>query len=288
MQTSLELNVGRPTRTRKHESRTFGYPNDEGQIRFAVACRCGLNVVDLATEEEAREHERQHTDPSYTRPVRAEVLYTKRGEAVTLTCSDVDAYKVLLARSEEILVGRGRRDDFLMSLVDFYAAKGRFSQGQRVWAHKLAQQLTARAEKPATPTTGETFPRLVEMLRTASESLKHPRIVGRFDEGALRINLAGERARFPGSLNVTSEGSFDDRTWYGRIHADGRWEPSKSCPAWVTTRLREFNADPASVAKLQGQKYGACCFCSRELITTESVTAGYGPVCAEKYGLPWG
>jgi len=31
-----------------------------------------------------------------------------------------------------------------------------------------------------------------------------------------------------------------------------------------------------------------CCFCGRELDTAESISVGYGPVCADKHGLPWG
>jgi hypothetical protein len=31
-----------------------------------------------------------------------------------------------------------------------------------------------------------------------------------------------------------------------------------------------------------------CCFCGRDLDTAESISVGYGPVCAAKYGLPWG
>ena len=33
---------------------------------------------------------------------------------------------------------------------------------------------------------------------------------------------------------------------------------------------------------------GTCCFCMADLSTPESVTAGYGPQCAAKLGLPWG
>lgn len=33
---------------------------------------------------------------------------------------------------------------------------------------------------------------------------------------------------------------------------------------------------------------GNCCFCNRLLTTTESVSMGYGPHCAKRYGLPWG
>src|SRR5262245_27788849 len=31
-----------------------------------------------------------------------------------------------------------------------------------------------------------------------------------------------------------------------------------------------------------------CFICGRNLDTAESIDAGYGPVCADKYGLPWG
>lgn len=46
--------------------------------------------------------------------------------------------------------------------------------------------------------------------------------------------------------------------------------------------------DPADVARLHGQRTGRCCFCRKPLITNESVTMGYGPVCADNWGLPWG
>ena len=37
-----------------------------------------------------------------------------------------------------------------------------------------------------------------------------------------------------------------------------------------------------------GRTVGTCCFCLAGLSTPESVAAGYGPVCAERFGLPWG
>lgn len=37
-----------------------------------------------------------------------------------------------------------------------------------------------------------------------------------------------------------------------------------------------------------GKVTGACVFCSRLLTDERSVSAGYGPVCAEREGLPWG
>jgi hypothetical protein len=37
-----------------------------------------------------------------------------------------------------------------------------------------------------------------------------------------------------------------------------------------------------------GKMVGRCCFCSTPIDTKESIAAGYGPVCAQYRGLPWG
>lgn len=56
-------------------------------------------------------------------------------------------------------------------------------------------------------------------------------------------------------------------------------------------KIRELTADmvvsPEQAAKF-GKLYGICCFCSRTLTDERSIGVGYGPVCAEHYGLPWG
>lgn len=52
--------------------------------------------------------------------------------------------------------------------------------------------------------------------------------------------------------------------------------------------IQFFNDDPAEAAKLYGKMTSRCCFCGHELSTGESVAVGYGPICAEHFGLPWG
>jgi hypothetical protein len=46
--------------------------------------------------------------------------------------------------------------------------------------------------------------------------------------------------------------------------------------------------NPAAAGKAYGQRVGNCSFCSLPLEDGRSVHVGYGPVCAEKWGLPWG
>lgn len=56
----------------------------------------------------------------------------------------------------------------------------------------------------------------------------------------------------------------------------------------VLDALLAIAADPAKVAGQNGIATGTCAFCGRALSTRESRSVGYGPECAEKWGLPWG
>ena len=37
-----------------------------------------------------------------------------------------------------------------------------------------------------------------------------------------------------------------------------------------------------------GKDMGQCCYCGKQLDDKRSKEVGYGPVCAEHFGLPWG
>ena len=51
--------------------------------------------------------------------------------------------------------------------------------------------------------------------------------------------------------------------------------------------LDTLMSNPISESALRGKEYGRCCFCNRELDNEGSIQHGYGPICAEKWGLPW-
>ena len=46
--------------------------------------------------------------------------------------------------------------------------------------------------------------------------------------------------------------------------------------------------DPLQAAKSSAALSGICTFCGAELTDDRSKQAGYGPVCAENFNLPWG
>jgi len=269
----------------KHQTKVWQYGNTE----WAISCTCGFNQAPVMQDEaEALIH--NHTLPSF-KATQEEILVTSKGDEVKITMTDAEAVKILARENDRRLDARRSINTFADSLCLQFGTRGKLSDVQRSWLHKMANETVERTStpKPEPRLSEQTFPRLVEMLQHAQTHLKHPRILVGMDQGTIRLNIAGSRAKVPGSLNVTSDGTFESRTWYGRIHPDsGQFEASRSCPSWVVEALVEFNADPAKAAAVQGQRYGHCCFCSRELITTESVTVGYGPICADKYGLPWG
>ena len=57
--------------------------------------------------------------------------------------------------------------------------------------------------------------------------------------------------------------------------------------AKLMSELEAFMEHPISESALHGREYGRCCFCNRELDNEGSIFHGYGPICAENWGLPW-
>jgi hypothetical protein len=127
---------------------------------------------------------------------------------------------------------------------------------------------------------------IVAMFDRARQHLRYPAVV----LDGFRVNVAGDRAREPGSLTITSpaKGADGRRAWLGRVTLAGQFEPARETPADLGDKLRAFAADPAGVAAYYGRLHGACCFCRKPLRDERSTAVGYGPNCAENFGLPWG
>jgi len=75
--------------------------------------------------------------------------------------------------------------------------------------------------------------------------------------------------------------------YYGNIIGD-KYYSSRYAKDGVTAELLLLSLDPITVLAQYGKDSGVCCFCRRELTDERSVNVGYGPICAEYYGLPWG
>lgn len=179
---------------------------------------------------------------------------------------------------------------FAGSLLDQLGRRG-LSEKQAHWLGVLAERAVPKAA-PAAP-AGPKFDltAILTMFAGAGASLKRPALVIASPEaGKIRVSVAGESSREPGTIVVTTAGSFATRAYLGRIRLDGSWVPSgttmrRDNADSVLALLMRFAADPATVAREFGRETGACSFCSKELTDPTSIVLGYGPVCAKKWGL---
>lgn len=140
---------------------------------------------------------------------------------------------------------------------------------------------------------------LMTLFQRAGTHLRNPRItlgipVNRpgntiasgnpFTSVTLKLMTRGAN---PGSISIQT-GGWPNGIWYGRVEPNGRLVRSRVMTEAVMELVRELAADPVAAALRYASLTGQCCFCNLPLSTPESTTAGYGPVCAQHYGLPWG
>lgn len=181
--------------------------------------------------------------------------------------------------------GEFRDPAFALSVLASYKTAERkgleMAPAMRYWLHKLAQPAAPKAPAVTLEVSG-----IVRMFAKAGAALKRPAVVITSGDLSVRISVASGRSRYAGQLMVASP-SYGD-AYYGRIDQDGGWHPSASSTQAVLDLLVAFAADPEQVAAAHGRQTGACCFCSRHLEDARSTSVGYGPVCAERYGLRWG
>jgi hypothetical protein len=114
-------------------------------------------------------------------------------------------------------------------------------------------------------------------------------------KGAERISITLDAAggiRFgmsrSGKIYVSDAGDFFSRTDYGYIPVDGNEIILRDEVApEVALAVAAIAADPVTAIVRYGHLTGKCSFCCRPLTDGGSIEHGYGPICADKYGLPW-
>jgi len=145
--------------------------------------------------------------------------------------------------------------DFAQSLADFYAKKGYLTEKQEASARKMHAKCTAKktaAKAPALAADG--------IFAKGDEVYK-------VQWNQNHTSLYAKRLVEDGS----AKGFCWEYVGKGPLH-----------------HLTEDDRLTAEKAKSLGALYGVCVFCSATLTDEASIAAGYGPVCAENNGLPWG
>ena len=126
------------------------------------------------------------------------------------------------------------------------------------------------------------YAEIFKLFTRAATHLRYPAINMRRKNGdKLRIYLATK-----GYIAITLNGEY-----VGKLPAADKNIILYDSPLFnhneLMSELEAFMKRPISESALQGKEYGRCCFCNRELDNEGSIQHGYGPICAEKWGLPW-
>jgi len=182
-----------------------------------------------------------------------------------------------------------RDKGFAADLIKAHKRYGSWTPKQAYWADKLCKRVDA-AQQPQLKLEPGELESIIELLSVKGKSAKWPKIALTTPDGKeVRLAVAGNRARHPGSVNVTDNAPYHQATWYGRIHTDGRFEGhfNNPMPADIWQLLKAFAENPAAMAKHHGQVTGHCSFCNRKLKDDRSLQAGYGPHCAKAHNLEW-
>lgn len=165
------------------------------------------------------------------------------------------------------------------------AAHRDLSPKQIAWVHIIVAEHEAPKKAPV---ASEQMPRLRAMMDQAAKALKFPKIHLAAGEQPIRLAVAGERSKAPGTIHITDGGPYGQNTYFGRISLEGGLFPSQAMTPEVLEALRRMDQDPEACATAHGHATGSCCFCNRELTDSRSVAMGYGPTCADNWGLAWG
>lgn len=123
----------------------------------------------------------------------------------------------------------------------------------------------------------------------AATELQKPRVkLGKIGGFKVKLYRAGERSRYEGDVQVVEDVPWgQDSEYFGRISDEG-FHRSRSCTDEIAAELVAFAQDPSKGAIRAAKRIGHCCFCTTQLTDARSLYAGYGPICAGHYGLPWG
>ena len=181
---------------------------------------------------------------------------------------------------------------FAADLLACLKKKGTLSEKQWLWVRKLADAaelaLVPDFTQDVAPPPAVGLEPLLALFDHASKYLKFPKITFQYGDDLLQLSLAGKGSSQPGSIGVTDGKGYHKSKWFGRITKDGLWDPSPKATEELADFLVLLAQDPKGTVSAHGHKSGHCSFCSLPLTDERSVVSGYGKVCAQRWGLPWG
>lgn len=175
--------------------------------------------------------------------------------------------------------------EFAASLIQQHMTKKSLSDKQWYWVERLVEEAGAPVEAMPTADVGD-FAGVIALFDFAKSKLKWPKITLETPDGVkVQLSVSGPSAKHPGTVNVTDGRPYGQNTWYGRVFTDGTYQKSGQSTDALVDFLKLLSLNPAQIAVAYGHSHGHCCFCNTKLTAPNSKAAGFGPVCADNWGL---
>ena len=168
--------------------------------------------------------------------------------------------------------------DFLQSLMDTIYKYGELSEKQLAAVQKGMAKAKEWEAKKNKPKARIDLTPIREKLAKGKEKLKKP-VIRAGD--TFKFTFAPETGKNAGYVYVRHHDQY-----IGKVAENGDFFPYQATPEQITY-LKEFAKDPIKELKTYGRNTGNCGLCGRGLSVKESVKRGYGPICADNYGLPY-
>lgn len=164
-------------------------------------------------------------------------------------------------------------------MYDPSALTGKFAEDYRRFGGLTSDQIRD-FDKPAPQQAKPecNVDHIVQAFRIAqSKGVARPKIL----LDGFRFKLAPDYGVNKGALYITL--TDDPQTYLGKIQ-NGRFLPVAACSSQQKERIVAAATDPFGSVVAFGKQFGRCSICARLLTDPESVAAGIGPICREKFG----
>jgi hypothetical protein len=199
--------------------------------------------------------------------------------------ASIDEARALIAELKTAPIGQNSVH-FALSLTGQYDRKGDLSEFQWPYVRKMLTECKKPVQDKEQIDFDGTLVR--NLFIKATEHMKFP-----------NMNLGssnGDPVNIRAYLSINSKDMkgwviFKDmrtQTYIAHINTAGEGYYRTACTNEQADIISAYAKDPIAYAKMQGIKYKRCCFCGTEITNISSRYHGYGPICAENYGLPWG
>ena len=189
---------------------------------------------------------------------------------------DMMAYQV----SEGNLQG-----NFVTSMMSQFETKGRLSPKQITWAIKLSTEAAAKESDPMSFETEDEDEAFVGIANSFKVIASPKLIFSLGNTTSVRLTASPKHGKNPDHIYVKLNGDYA-----GKITPAGKFQNVRTLNWQALKTLVNMLGDIEDIGLSAyithyGKDSGICCCCGRELTDPQSVSAGIGPVCAQRWNI---